>query len=74
MGFSFHCVFAKLVELEYLSCVVNDDVQASEVLNLTLEVGLAFFADIIARVSVLGMDVVARSKNNINILLSVGPR
>ena len=55
-------------------CVVNDYIQVSEVFDLTLEVGLAFFANKIPfrRLSVPGMDVVTRVENDINVSCVVG--
>ena len=36
---------------------------------MTLEVGLAFFANIIPRLPILGMDIVTRNEENIDLLV-----
>ena len=70
MRFSYYRVIAKLVGLENVSCVIDYHVQVSEVLNLLLKVGLAFFTNIVFK-SVLGMDIVTRKESNIKILSCV---
>ena len=72
MRFSYYRVVVKLKCLEIVSCVIDDHIQVSEVLNLLLEVGLAFFANIIIRLSELCMNIVTRSENDINKLICVG--
>ena len=72
MRFSYDRVVAKLKCLEIVSCVIDDHIQVSEVLNLLLEVGNAFFANIIVRLSELCMNIVTRSEDDINKLICVG--
>ena len=51
--------------LEGLSCVVDDNIQITEVPGLTLEVRVAFITGVIASFAEFSMKIVARNKDDL---------
>ena len=54
-----------------MRCGISDYIDASEVLELSLKVCLAFFAYIIVCLSKLGMDILTRNETYFNILKAI---